>query len=179
MKLTLKWPVVIITFILTFSLIYGANYWRQQNLVMEPLREELLSLEMVEGVQIEKGRNKKITVLLGRVPNLALAYQEIEAILQARNEEFGIVVITDRRDEYLSFVWEQIHLAVMEGERQGNYTQMNKEISLALRGTNGLLDYAVYVDQQRIYLALMNEEAYLYEIIPIKNSIALAQSDVR
>ncbi|MEW5921064.1 MAG: hypothetical protein AB1796_09030 [Bacillota bacterium] len=176
MKLTLKWPVVIITFLITLSIIYAANYWRQQNLVMEPLREQLLSLHIVEDVQIEGGREKNISVFLGQVPHLASAYQEILSVLQSRNEEGSSqITIIDRRNQYLSSIYEKIHFAIMEGERQGNYTKMNAEISLLLNEEDRLLDYSLTVDQERIYLQLIAEDAYLYEVIPIKNSSFVTQ----
>ncbi len=168
MKFTLKWPVVMITFIFTVSLIYGVNFWRQKNFVTEPLREDLLSLGIVEDVRIEEGKEKKIAIKLREVPHLALAYQDIEDVLHARHQaDKSQIIILDQRNDYLNSLYETIHFAILEGERNGNYMEMNAEVSSLLSGEKGL-DYSLFVDQERIYLKMVAQDAYLYEIIPIR-----------
>ena len=170
MKFALKWPVVITAFIITLSLIFGANHWHQQNLVMAPLREQILSLDAVHDVQVESGTEKTFTISLGQVPRFADTYREIQKILQSHNEDNSKIIIIDRRNAYLNSLYARIHFALMEGERQGNYTAMNSKITSLLEGEKELLSYFVVVDQERIYLQLNTEDHYLYEIIPIRNS---------
>lgn len=169
LKISLKWPVVIITFLITFSLIYAANYWRQQHLVVEPLREQLLAVDTVEDVYIEDGKAKEISVTLGYAPHFAEVYREIKSVLQARGEDVEQVTIVDRRNPYLLSLYEKIQFALMEGERQGNYTKMNNEINLILKEEAELHSYSLRVDQEAIYLHLGTGEYFLYEVIPIKH----------
>lgn len=100
MKFALKWPVVITAFIITLSLIFGANHWHQQNLVMAPLREQILSLDAVHDVQVESGTEKTFTISLGQVPRFADTYREIQKILQTHNEDNSKIIIIDRRNAY-------------------------------------------------------------------------------
>ncbi len=180
MKISLKWPVVIIAFLITFSLIYVANYWRQQNLVVEPLREQLLTLDAVEAVSMEVGKANEISVTLGYVPHFAEVYREIESVLEVRGEDVEKLTIVDRRNPYLLSLYEKIQFALMEGERQGNYTKMNKEIKLILAEEKELQSYSLSVDQEAIYLQLGAGEYFLYEVIPIKHrSIAFDQPKSR
>lgn len=176
MKFALKWPVVIATFIITLSLIYGANYWRQQNLVMEPLREQILSLDGVHDLQVEGGTEKTFTVFLGQVPRLADTYREIERILQSHNEDNSKIIIADQRNAYLDSLYARIHFALMEGERRGNYTAMNSKITSLLEGEKELSSYYLAVDQQRIYLHLSTKEHFLYEIIPIRSESLVSEN---
>lgn len=173
MKFTMKWPVVIIAFLFTFSLIYGANYWRQQNLVMEPLLEQLLSLDGVEDVQVERGRENEISIYVKKVPHFASLYREIQQVLLSRNEEESRLVIVDNRNGYLDSLYQKIHFALMEGERKGNYTAMNSEIEKLLAGEEGLDNYALSVDQDRIYLQFESGNYYLYEVVPINFPVEL------
>lgn len=168
MKLNLKWSVVIIAFIITFSIIYAANYWSQQRLVMEPLMEELLSLDGVEDVQIANVNDKEIYISLSQVSRLAETYRDIEDILKSRNESESHVIVVDKRSEYLEGIYEKIHFALMEGERKGNYTEMKKGINFFLKDERGLDSYSLTVDQKRIYLQLDAGNYFLYEIIPLK-----------
>ncbi len=168
MNISLKWPVVVIAFLITFSLIYAANYWRQQHLVMEPLREQLLALEAVDDVIIENGGTNEISVSLGQVPQFPEVYREIQSVFKARNEDLNRLTIMDRRNAYLNSLYGRIEFALMEGERQGNYTQMSKEINLLLEEEAQLNSHSLSVDQQAIYLQLDSGDYYLYEVIPIK-----------
>ena len=170
LKISLRWPIVVITFLLTFSLIYAANYWRQQNLVLEPLREELLAVEAVEDVYIESGREKEISVSLGHVSHFAEVYKELEGVLRIRNEDVDRLTIVDRRNSYLNSLYGMIQFALMEGERQGNYVNMSKEINLLLEKEPELHSYSLSVDQKAIYLQLNANDYYLYEVIPIKKA---------
>jgi uncharacterized protein YueI len=86
------------------------------------------------------------------------------------------LTILDKRDPYLESLYEKVHYALMEGERRGNYSYMNKEISLLLSDEKGLVNYHLWVDQERIYLQLFSEENYLYEVIPINMSRRLADA---
>ena len=56
MRLNLKWPVVIMVFLLTFASIYAVHYWRQQRLVKEPLMEALMEIEAVEDISINNNK---------------------------------------------------------------------------------------------------------------------------
>ncbi len=168
MNISLKWPVVVVAFLLTFSLIYAANYWRQQHLVVEPLREQLLALEAVEDVNMDNGRTNEISVSLGYVSHFPEVYREIQSVFKTRNEDLDRLIIVDRRSAYLNSLYSGIEFALMEGERQGNYMQMSKEINLLLEGEAQLSSYLLSVDQQAIYLQLGAGDYYLYEVIPIK-----------
>lgn len=175
MKINLRWPVVLVTLVLTVLCIYGVNYWRQQRFIDEPLMESLLKVDGVEDVEInnEKQRNSvtEVSISLQEVENLSKTYREIEGILDLTYMQGSYrIVILDKRDPYLESLYDRIHYTLMEGERRGNYGNMNREVSLLLDNETDLKNYHLRVDQKRIYLQLSSEEKYLYEIIPINSS---------
>jgi hypothetical protein len=175
LKIDLRWPVVLVALVLTVSCIYGVNYWRQQRFIDEPLRESLLNVNGVEDVEINNKKQKnsvtEVSILLQEVEDLSKTYKEIEGILDlAYAQDSYRIVILDKRDSYLESLYNRIHYALMEGERRGNYNNMNKEVSLLLDNETSLKNYHLRVDQKRIYLQLSSEEKYLYEIIPINTS---------
>ena len=178
MKFNFRWPIVLLALVLTVSGIYGINYWRQQRLIDEPLKESLLKVDGVEKVNITSyNQNNKISVTLQEVKNLSKTYREIERILDLTYAQGSYRLnILDKRDPYLESLYEKVHYALMEGERRGNYSSMNKEISLLLNDEIDLKNYHLWVDQERIYLQLSSEGNYLYEVIPINMSRRLADA---
>ncbi|HAA34978.1 MAG TPA: hypothetical protein DCD97_06660 [Firmicutes bacterium] len=168
MRFNLKWPVVIMVFLLTFASIYAVNYWRQQRLIKEPLKEALLEIEAVEDISIKNKQNTEILVTLGKVEDLSKTYKSIEEIMLLTYPEnsFKITVI-DRRNTYLESLYEKVHFSLMEGERLGNYTKMSKEVVRLLEQEQELGDYRLRVDQKRIYLQLAAGDNFLYEVVPL------------
>ncbi|NMB41331.1 MAG: hypothetical protein GX996_05285 [Firmicutes bacterium] len=169
MRIDLKWPVVIIALLLTLAMVYTLNYWRHQHLIKEPLKEALLEIEEVECVDISNNKNNiEVLVTLNQTEDLSQTYGEIEEIMLSTYAENSFkVILVDNRNTYLESLYEEIHFAVMEGERLGNYTQMKKEISCLLEQEKKLDSYLLRVDQKRIYLQLASKDGFLYEVIPL------------
>ena len=88
--------------------------------------------------------------------------------MKTRNEDLDRLTIVDRRNPYLNSLYSRIEFALMEGERQGNYTEMSKKINLQLEEEGELHSYSLSVDQEAIYLQLGTGDYYMYEVIPIK-----------
>lgn len=178
MKINLRWPIVLLALVLTVSGIYGVNYWRQQRLIDEPLKESLLEVDGVEKVNIiNTNQHNKISISLLEVKDLSKTYREIEGILDLTYAQGSYqLIILDKRDPYLESLYEKVHYALMEGERRGNYSDMNKEIFLLLNDEMDLVNYHLWVDQEKIYLQLSSDGNYLYEVIPINMSRRLADA---
>jgi hypothetical protein len=175
-KINLRWPIVLLALVLTVSGIYGVNYWRQQRLIDEPLKESLLEVDGVEKVNITNtNQHNKISISLLEVKDLSKTYREIEGILDLTYDSYQLIIL-DKRDPYLESLYEKVHYALMEGERRGNYSDMNKEIFLLLNDEMDLVNYHLWVDQEKIYLQLSSDGNYLYEVIPINMSRRLADA---
>jgi len=170
LRINLRWPIVLLAFVLTISSIFVVSYWRQQRLIEEPLIETLLQIEYVEEVVIKKIENgTEFSVTLKEVDNLYQTYESIEEILDSTYKDGSYVIaLVDQRNPYLESIYDKIHFALMEGERVGNYSHMNKEISMLLEQESKLENYHLWVDQKRIYLQLSSDNSFLYEIVPLQ-----------
>jgi hypothetical protein len=170
LRINLRWPIVLMAFVLTISSIYVVSYWRQQRLIEEPLKESLLQIEDVEDVDISKIGNETVfLVTLKEVENLYKTYQNLEEILDSTYKDGSYIIsLVDQRNPYLESIYEKIHFALMEGERVGNYSHMSKEISMFLEQESELENYNMWVDQKRIYLQLSSENSFLYMIVPLQ-----------
>jgi len=165
-----KWPVVVATFIAAFVAIYAFNWWRQENLVIEPLTLSLKEIEGVEEVNISVLRDRDIIDLeLAPVDNLATAYQAAEdIIISYYGEEDYQLNILDERDEHLEEAYWRVHITLREGQRLGNYSFMSAETARLLEQDSKITAYRLYVDGQRIYLHLSAGDRYLYEVLEIE-----------
>ncbi|MDO9536348.1 MAG: hypothetical protein Q7J85_13730 [Bacillota bacterium] len=170
MKINLRWPIVLLAFVLTVSSIYLVSYWRQQRLIEEPLKESLLQIEDVEDVDINKiGNETEFLVTLKEVDNIYQTYRNLEEILDSTYKDSSYkIALIDQRNLYLESIYAKIHFALMEGERVGNYSHMSKEISMLLEQESELENYRLWVDQKRIYLQLSSDNGFLYEIVPLQ-----------
>jgi hypothetical protein len=177
-RLHLKWPVVILAFLLTFASIYAINYWRQQRLIKEPLKEALLEIEAVKDVNIKNNKqNTEVLITLNKVGDLSKTYNSLEEVLLLTYAENSFkITLIDKRDTYLESLYGKIQFALMEGERLGNYTEMSKEISRLLEQEQDLEDYRLWVDQKRIYLQLSAKDNFLYEVIPLTFSMEVSNA---
>ncbi|MGI5876576.1 MAG: hypothetical protein ACOX6X_07170 [Dethiobacteria bacterium] len=171
MKSDFKWPVMVLIILLTFAGIYAFSYWRQLNLVEEPLRDKLLELENIADVNIYSSTPKvTINIVLDKGDNLPQLYNNVEEVALSIYEEDSFnISITDKRTPYLNNLYEEIHFSLMEGERLGNYSKMKEEISHILGQEQNLDSYHLWVDQKRIYLLLTSGDSFLCEITPISS----------
>lgn len=170
LRINLRWPVVLLAFVFTIASIFVVSYWRQQRLIEEPLKESLLQIEDVEDVGIIKSENgTDFFITLKEVENLSKTYRDIEEILDSTYKDSSYkITLLDQRNLYLESIYEKIHFALMEGERVGNYSHMSREIFMLLEQESELKDYQLAVDQKRIYLQLVSENSFLYEIVPLQ-----------
>jgi hypothetical protein len=162
----LKWPVIVLAFIVTLSASAGLVHLRQRQMINEPLFKRVKEYEPVEEVQLRKdGSIQVVEISLGYVDNIALAHRTI-------NDEVGRLlgagryklVIQDKRNEALEAAFNAVHLALFESEQRGNFTEMRALVSETLLGLN-VDDFQIMVDQENIYLQIRHGDSYLYEIV--------------
>ncbi|MGI6307860.1 MAG: hypothetical protein ACOX1X_04520 [Dethiobacteria bacterium] len=174
MRISSKYVLAFLVFLITFGCIYAVNFWHQQRLIREPLAEALLKIEGVSDVKLMNGGRKEteVCITLNEVENLPKTYNHIEEILiSTYGQDSFKITLADNRDPYLESVYGKIHFALMEGERLGNYSAMSEEIFEQLKQEESLKNYRLWVDQKRIYLLLATSKSTLYEVIPVKYAV--------
>lgn len=170
---TFRWPVMLIVALLTFGAIFAFNLWHQQRIIKEPLLESLQQMDGVQSVEVstqEHSQKMIYLVTLSDANNLPAVYSQMDELLLStyHNRDNYLLLLAENSNSYLQSVYEKIQFALMEGERTGNYTGMNEEVSRLLEQEEDKVDYSLWVDQDRIYLFLSSGSNYLYKIIPIK-----------
>ncbi|MCL5982987.1 MAG: hypothetical protein M1571_10845 [Firmicutes bacterium] len=161
-----KWPVAVLVFLLTTAVFAGVVVLRQRQLVNEPLIRRLNDLAGVESVQLRRQDGVQvISVRLAYVPDLATTYRELDretsSLLGRKSYRLEL---QDARDETLSAAFSEVHLALYEGERRGNFTAMAGLVS-ATMAEFSLREYRLTVDRERIYFQARNGAYRLYAVI--------------
>ncbi len=170
-NITFRWPIMVLVMLLTFAVIYVLNQWHQQRVIKEPLMEKLEQLEYVQNVEVKTIANQNkigYIITLSKSDNLPETYRKMDdLLLSTYQEDEYLLILADNRNSYLDSVYEKVQFALMEGERTGNYTGMNEEVSRLMEQEKEKPEYCLWVDQKRIYFFISSGQYYLYEIIPV------------
>lgn len=169
---TFRWPIMVLVMVITCTAIYAFNQWHQQRVIKEPLIGKLEQIEGVQSVEVETTGNQGKTsyiITLSEVNNLPEIYRKMDELLLStyKNDEY-LLILADNRNSYLESVYDRIQFALMEGERTGNYTEMNEEVLRVMGEEKEELEYRLWVDQKRIYVFISSGPYYLSEIVPIR-----------
>ena len=161
------WYKVAISLAATFALLVaGTGLVRRQG-VDRPL---LNAVRRVSGVLEAKtavqGDQTVVTVRLGEVPDLQATYRSLDQAVQSvRGVGSYRLLVTDDRTPWLSEAYYRLHYGLQEGNATGRFTRMAETVQRGAT-TMGLQRYRLYVDKDRIYLALYQDGHYLYEVLP-------------
>jgi hypothetical protein len=154
---------IVLTFVLTLALLLGGRFAYQEFGVMGPLKKSLSSAPVVkEAVIFSEGNKTVIQIELGKVSSLQTAIKEITGLLPM--DDGYVLAIEDRRNEYLTRLWQENRFALEEAAVRGNLTEMQALLNKNLAQAQ-LDSWAVEVDEQNLYLQLHVGEHYLYETV--------------
>lgn len=131
----------------------------------KPLIKDLSSLSSVQGVSIEKNDQKyELKVKLKKVSNIQEQYKEIEKQVKSGlgNKEYELEIV-DRRNDALELLFNQLQPTIYEAVANNRYLWLDEEV--ARRTAEKKMSYVIFIDEQNLYLQLMDGNAYLYEVI--------------
>ena len=131
-----RWPVAVLVFLLTLAVSAGVIIFRERQLQKEHLLNRLREFEAVEAVELrQSGGVYLVSMQLAYVPDLAAVYRKIDGeIAGVLGQTNYRLELRDRRDELLAEAYFVVHLALYEGERRGNFTEMSERIDSVMAG---------------------------------------------
>ncbi|NLL19291.1 MAG: hypothetical protein GX262_09745 [Clostridia bacterium] len=154
---------IVLTFILTLGLLSGGRFAYQEFGVMGPLKKSLASTPVVKEAVIFSEKNQTVVQIeLGKVSSLQASIREITKLLPM--DDGYVLDIEDRRNEYLTRLWQENRFALEEAAVRGNLTEMQALLNENLAQAQ-LDSWLVEVDEQNLYLQLQAGDHYLYEIV--------------
>lgn len=134
--------------------------------VVEPLERAFAAIPGVTEVALVPRRGET-DIILHVEPGAELprVYREAEAAAKSRlGDGVGRILLADRRTEVLVDAFYRMHLALQEGAATGRFTEMAAQLE-ALAAELPLTDYRVYVDDQWVYVLLVSNDHFLYEMV--------------
>lgn len=167
----LRMHIVLLSAVLGFLLLWGGrlSYWRLG--YEKPLTKVLEQRQDIVRYALQQQRNQLVVeVLPRRLYDLPRFYNSLQRDIQKTvGEKPFRLMLQDRRDAVLQELWPAARLAMGEAVQRGNYVEMADLIQrqAAARGARAVL----FIDDQRLYLQMYHQDAYLYDIVPRLNQV--------
>ncbi|MCR4418782.1 MAG: hypothetical protein QHH27_05230 [Clostridia bacterium] len=155
----IRWPVILLAFGLTLAILAGAYRLYQEYGVEHPLERRVAATGLAEDVSWQP-EEKELAVRLRPVSDLREAYGRLEA---AAGQGVSLRVL-DRPNAKLEAVCRRVEPALYEAAALNSYVALAERVE-AEATRAGLDGWSVQVDEQRIYLALREGEAFIYRIV--------------
>lgn len=159
----LRYPVVVVIVIAVLGLLFGGQ-WLYYKFVLEKPVLEALDLPEIKKAEYVEATNT-IVVELKEVDNIQETFGEIkERVKGNKNADSFLIKISDNRNELLKGAYYQSQFAVHQAIMRGDFISMN-EVIRDIASEYKLDRYAVYVDNDNVYLQFHKDGSNLYEII--------------
>lgn len=174
---SLRWPVLVAAMAVTVGALFGGSLLLKSQTVDGPLESMLKGSTQVESHKIERdGANYVINVKLKDVPDLALAYSQLdkEAGKVLKGIDFDLVV-EDSRSPKLEETYRRVNLYVQEALATGQYATMADRIE-AEAAKNGITA-RMSVEGNRVFVQLHDGPAYLYGVA--ERAVTTTEKQVR
>lgn len=157
--------IAILALILSLGALLAAFYLYKEWGIKEPIVNEIKTIESVHDVNIEdKGQKYEIEVHLNKASDIQKPYQAIvEKVEASLPPEDYHLVIKDQRNASLQTMFNKLQPAIYEALANNQYIWLDEEIARQLQKTN--MKHRIFIDQEHLYLQIIDGNSYLYEII--------------
>lgn len=157
-------PVILIALISLGVLVAGWYTYQRVN-VVNPLKTGLQSVSGVQSVQVQTGNPDVVEVRLGKVKDLQTTYSSISRITTSTLGSSVDVRLQDNRDDELTTAEQQSFKPFLyEAVAKGNFPEMFNTVRQNAAKMN--IDARVTMDDHNIYVQLIKDSHYLYDVLP-------------
>ncbi|MDI3547656.1 MAG: hypothetical protein PWR10_1308 [Halanaerobiales bacterium] len=162
--------IILVIGIVLLSFFTGQHLLKIYN-IDKPLKEELLAIDEINELRLVDNNGKTdIYVSFKPETNFYQVYKEIEDISSKQlGNKRGKIIIMNEPSRELEELYYKMHYAIYEGLTTNEFVKMEKNVSKIVKNYQ-LSDYKLWVDNQAVYLQLVNKEDSLYRRIP-KNQV--------
>lgn len=168
---TIKLIKGISAFIATLLILFGARFLWQNYSITMPLNKELMVIDGIENIIVEKPLKihepVNIIVSLNNVSNFPKFYTEInEKVVQAlKNRNYTIDIKSDSADE-LDKLYTDISLYIEKALIDGSFPELVEKGQVLAETINAKC--SISVDDKYIYVHIAKNDNALYKLIPRK-----------
>lgn len=164
-KGNLKIVTVIIVLGISLGLLLGMQKYYNNNFVEEPVKQKLEQLSFVESVDASKKNGiYDYKVQIRQAGNVQYEYEKVDEVIadNLKGKEYQFTML-DHRSSKLQKDLENLELNIYEAMAKNNYLWLDQTFRQT-SAANGF-SYKLYIDDQRLYIQLKDQDAFLYEII--------------
>ncbi|NLG86948.1 MAG: hypothetical protein GX489_07000 [Firmicutes bacterium] len=161
-----KIDLVVVLALLTLLILIGGHVAYERIFIEHPLLNQLQSIPGVVTASVEKATDSYNITLDSTVNNnLPTIYRQAAEVAQhiLGSNHFALRIIDNRTTALENIYW-QIQIYIEEAVAQGNFSVAAEKISELAKQAGVQANF--YVDEERVYLELLQNEAYLYAVRP-------------
>lgn len=164
-KGNLKIITVLIVLGISLGLLLGGQKYYNNRYVEGPVKHQLEQLSFVKSVQESKENDiYDYKIQIKRAGNVKYEYEKIDEIIASHMKEKSYqFTLQDQRSPKLEEDLHQLELSVYEAMAKNNYLWLD-ETFRQVAAKNGF-SYKLSIDDQRLYIQIVDQDAFLYEII--------------
>jgi len=158
--------------VITCAFLFSGLGFYNNYIVKKPLVQALNNIDGVQEVKLDKTEEDyRIIVASKQVENLQSFYMQLdEAAAEYLDRGEYKLQLIDCRDQHLNDLYSQLQPSIYEALAKDNYTWLQAEIGKQIKGSSPDTGYQFYIDENRIYLQMIQGDKSLYAVIPRKVS---------
>ena len=161
----LKIITVVIVLGISLGLLLGLQKYYKNNFVEEPVKNALEQLSFVQSVKVSIDNGiYDYRVQIKQAGNIQYEYEKVDGIIanNLKGKEYQLTLL-DHRSPKLKEDLEGLELSIYEAMAKNNYLWLDE--AFRQDAANNKFRYKLFIDDQRLYIQLVDQEKFLYEII--------------
>lgn len=172
----MRWPVVLLTLAISLAALFGTGYLVQNRTVNQPLLQALSRMEQLESYEVSHaGETQEIALRLRPDADLKQAYADVDSqVRQILKQTPYRIRIEDQRSPDFVQAADRIELYVQEAMATGEFAAMADRVQEEARQLGA--EARVAVDNQRVYVSLRRDEAYMYDVVERPTSVGAVRT---
>jgi len=161
----LKIITVLIVLGISLGLLLGIQTYYKNAFVEEPVKHELEQLSFVQSVKVNLDNGiYEYRVQVKQAGNIKYEYEKVDGIIanKLKGKDYQLTLL-DHRSPKLKKELEVLELSIYEAMAKNNYLWLDEAFRQAAEQNR--FSYKLFIDEQRLYIQLADQETFLYEII--------------
>lgn len=162
--LEMRWPVVLISLVVSLGLLFGGYKLVQHQTVQAPMDVALHAIDGVQSYAWKDGEIRHLQLTLRPGARLGQTYAAVAQVMQELEPGENVRIdVLDDRTPGLQVLCDQANLAVQEGIQTGHYTEMAQQV--AALGQKAGVQASVTVDDRHLFVTLQQDGHRLLEVV--------------
>jgi len=175
--INLKWPNIIIVFLLSLVLLFGGYFLYQKVNIQSPIESTISEIDGVQLNNIDISRSQiSVNVTFNNPKNFKKAYLDIEDKLNSFvNDKKNMKIDIDNdlsETSLLNKSWDESYFSIAQAIEKNEYQLIPQTIQ-ALKGKLKLTKAISMMDEKQVYIELQKGKDAMYVVLPTNEGVVL------